>query len=462
MSTVAIAPLTFVLNGKPVVVEHAGAGTTLLDFLRARGLTGAKEGCAEGECGACAVALVTAEGGGSAYRVVNSCLMPVVVAAGHEIVTVEDLADGQNLAPAQRAMAEAGGSQCGYCTPGFVMSLFAEQYRPGRSGACDPLALAGNLCRCTGYRPIRDAAISLGAPPPGRHRDRLSDPAPQLVALDAPGFSRPASIEEYVHVVGRHPDATLIAGGTDLGVDMNLKGRRWTHLVGLDAIGELRELTETAHAVRIGAGVPLAEIGRRWRGAPAVIHEWLELFASPSIRNRATLGGNLATASPIGDAAPLLLALDAIVHLAGPAGRRTTPLATFFTGYRTTALRPRELLVAVEIPKPFPAMVRFYKIAKRRLDDISTVAAAMAIDLDAARVVRRAGLAFGGVAASPLRVAEAEAALVNQPWNAAAVARVQRVIDRTLTPLSDHRGSKEYRLDVTKSLVEKFLWETGS
>jgi xanthine dehydrogenase small subunit len=190
------------------------------------------------------------------------------------------------------------------------------------------------------------------------------------------------------------------------------------------------------------------------------VDEWLALFASPPIRNRATLGGNLATASPIGDSAPLLLALDASIQIAGPNGRRTLPLASFFTGYRRTALQRGEILTTIEIPKPLPAFVRFYKVAKRRLDDISTVAAAMAIDLDATGRVRRARFAFGGVAASPLLVPEAEQVVAGQPWNESAVEGVQDVLERVLTPMSDHRGSKEYRREVSKSLVEKFWWES--
>ena len=252
----------------------------------------------------------------------------------------------------------------------------------------------------------------------------------------------------------------LVAGGSDLAVESNLRGRRVPHLVSLESIDELRDWVETPDAVRIGAALPLADIGLRWRTAPAVVHEWLELFASPPIRNRATLGGNLATASPIGDAAPLLAALEARVHVAGAAGRRTIPLSSFFVSYRRTALRAGEIVTAVEIPKPLPAFVRFYKVAKRRFDDISTVAAAMAVERDDAGRVRLARFAFGGVAATPIRLTEAEEAVVDQPWHEAAVERVQQVIDRTLTPLSDHRGSSAYRREVAKSLVEKFWWES--
>jgi len=452
--------LSFLLNGRDVHVSDLLPQTTLLDFLRARGLTGAKEGCAEGECGTCSVAMVVDEDRGSAYRVVNSCLIFLPAAANREFYTVESLAELGELSDVQRAMAAAGGSQCGYCTPGFVMSLFAEQYRRDRQGQCDPLAMAGNLCRCTGYRPIRDAALAVGPAPRGRFRDRLDLPAPALDRVMVDGFSRPTTLDECVATLQSNPDAMLIAGCTDLGVEANVHDKRWTHMVSVEGVPELHECSENAASVRIGAAVPLSDIGQRWRGAPAVVHEWLALFASPPIRNRATLGGNLATASPIGDAAPLLLALDASIHIAGLNGRRTLPLASFFTGYRRTVLQRGEILATIDIPKPLPGFVRFYKAAKRRLDDISTVAAAMAIDRDNAGRVRRARFAFGGVAPSPLLVREAEQVVVGQVWNENAVERVQDVLDRTLAPMSDHRGSKEYRREVSKSLVEKFWWES--
>ena len=461
-ATSSPAPLQFLLNGRSVRIDEGASATTLLDFLRARGLTGAKEGCAEGECGACTVVIVVDEGGRSAYRAVNSCLILLPTIAGHEVYTVESLAAGGELSDVQHALARAGGSQCGYCTPGFVMSLFAEQYRLDRQEPCDPLALAGNLCRCTGYRPIRDAALAVGAPPAGAFLDRLRRPAPVPAAVAGRHFSRPPTIDDALAVIDADPGATLIAGGTDLAVESNLRGRRSTHLVSLEGIEELRACSDTADAITIGAALPLTDIGRRWSGAPAVFHEWLARFASPPVRNRATLGGNLATASPIGDAAPLFAALDAVVRVAGVAGRRTIPLSSFFVSYRHTAMRPGEIITAVEIPKPLPAFVRFYKVAKRRLDDISTVAAGMAMDLDEAGRVRRARFAFGGVAATPVRVTEAEDAVRDQVWDAVAVERVQRILDQTLTPMSDHRGSKEYRLEVARSLVEQFWWEGRS
>ena len=453
-----MSAIEFRLNGHLVRVDNPPPQTTVLDFIRTRGLTGAKEGCAEGECGACAIALLEP----GRYRVVNSCLMFLPMAAGREIYTVESLAVDGELSEVQHAMSAGGGSQCGYCTPGFVVSLFAEHYRLDRAGPCDVEALAGNLCRCTGYRPIRDAALSLGPAPDDEFRRRLETPPAPLAAFAVAGFARPATVEACLDILRANPDAKIVAGATDVGVESNLFGRRWPYLISLDALDELREFSSTPQRVTIGAALSLNEIGERWTDAPDAVREWLTLFASPLIRNRATLGGNLATASPIGDAAPLLLALDAIVHLASPSGRRSIPLASFFTGYRKTIMRPGELITAVEIPKPFPQFVRFYKVAKRRLDDISTVAAALALDVDATGKVRRAGVAFGGVAATPVRVLEAEAALIDQAWNDAAVERVQGILDRVLTPMSDHRGSKEYRLEVSKALVEKFRWEHAS
>ena len=435
---------------------------TLLDWLRDYGLTGAKEGCAEGECGACAVVVVApdpdAPSDRATFRVVNSCLMFLPMADGREIVTVEGLASGGELADVQRVMAAAGGSQCGYCTPGFVISLFAEQYRPDRTGPCDPLATAGNLCRCTGYRPIRDAALALGPPPRGPHLQRLDQPVPPLPPLSVDGFTRPSTLDACLALLAADPDAKLAAGATDLGVESNLRSRRWRHVIDVDGIAELKAFDDAPDAVTIGAALSLTDIGRQWTTAPPFIQEWLTLFASPPIRNRATLGGSLATASPIGDAAPLLTALDARLHLAGADGRRTVDVAAFFAGYRRTVLRPGEMLTAIDIPKPLPHFVRFFKVAKRVLDDISTVAAAMALDFDGG-VVRRARLAFGGVAATPLRAVAAEDAIAGRPWDEDAVARAQDVLDRTLRPMSDHRGSAEYRLEVSKALVEKFWWE---
>jgi xanthine dehydrogenase small subunit len=433
--------IDFLLNGQPVRAE-GDAQTTLLNLLRARGFTGAKEGCAEGECGACTVAMVRQRDGVTVYVPVNSCLLLAPMASGQEIYTVEALADHGPLHPVQQAIVECGGSQCGYCTPGFVMSLFCEQYRPGRTGPCNTHAMSGNLCRCTGYRPIAAAAEGLGPAPADAWSERLKLPAPDMAAAECDGFARPASLTECFALMQEHPEARLIAGGTDLVVEANLRLRRFPYLISVEAMAELSALRESESEIEIGAGIPLSEIG-------VLPREFIELFASPLIRNRATLGGNLATASPIGDAAPLLLAMDACLRLVSAAGERTAPLSEFFVSYRKTILEPGELIVSVILPKPLPRVVRFYKAAKRRMDDISTVAAAFAIAADG-----QLRMAYGGVAPVPIRAYAAEAA-----GNAA---RAREILAHTLRPISDHRGSAAYRLALAQNLLDRFRWEEAA
>ena len=451
---------SFTLNGQRVDVGDADPHMTLLWFLRSRGLTGTKEGCAEGECGACAVALVRRDAEGrTRYEPVNSCLLLLGSVADHEVVSVEGIANGE-LHPVQEAMAAAGGSQCGYCTPGFVVSLFAEYYRPDRSGY-DPEAISGNLCRCTGYRPIRDAAKGLGKPAADdRFRRRLELAPPELSSVSAPGFFRPRTLKEALARIAEHPDAAIVAGGTDLVVEANQRYRRWQTFVSLESVDELHAFEWLDDCLRIGAAVPLATVEQRVHEKLPMFAELFPLFASRLIRNRATLGGNLVTASPIGDGPPALLALDAEVEIAGPGGERTVPLADFFTGYRKTALAPGEVLVAVRIPRPFADVMRFYKISKRVLDDISTVAAAFTLRLDDGGKIREARLAYGGVAATPVRALDAERALVGEPWTHATVKKAQGVLAKSFSPISDHRGSAGYRDAMLLRLLEKFHFDT--
>jgi xanthine dehydrogenase small subunit len=459
----------FVLNGKPVRESSIAAQTTLLDYIRGRGLTGAKEGCAEGECGACAVLFIHAGVNGAACQSVNSCLVPLPAAAGREIYTVEALqevgAEPGRLADAQRAMAERGGSQCGYCTPGFVVSMFAQQ----QSGPVEEFAqsdLGGNLCRCTGYRPIRDAMRSLGPPGDTPMRRRLALPVAPVLPFDyqfsGGRFSRPGSLSECLELAARNQNARFVAGNTDLGVITNLRQERFAHLISLDGVPELREFHESAESIEIGAGLTLTEIEERWNQAPGLFYDWLRLFASPLIRNRATLGGNLSTASPIGDAAPMLLALDADVRIAGAADERVVPLHAFFREYRKTDMGPGEILRSVRIPKPLPSFVRFYKVAKRRVDDISTVAAGISVRSDRSGRITSARIALGGVGPMPLRAFEAEEAIIGSRVGARVgdveLERAKEMLRRTLHPMSDHRGSAAYRLAMAQRLLEKFFW----
>lgn len=442
------------LAGTP---PHASA----LDWLRSVGLTGAKEGCAEGECGACAVMLATpADGGGTAWTPVNACLLPALALDGQEVVTVEGLGSPDDLHPVQEQLAAAGGSQCGYCTPGFVCSMAAEFYRPDRVPQ-EPTAehgpngfhlhaIGGNLCRCTGYRPIRDAAYALGMPQADDPlRERLSAPAPAAVATRAgtPGaaFARPASLDEALALLRDEPSAVAVAGSTDWGVEANLRGARAPLIVAVDRLPELCTIAEGDGFVGIGAAVPLSEIERALGTRMPLLGQLLPQFASRLIRNRATLGGNLGTASPIGDAAPALLALDAqLVLQSADSGRRTVDLTEYFTGYRTTVRLPGELIVEVCIPDHAASLTAFHKVSKRRFDDISSVAVAFALDIEDGAVTR-ARIGLGGIAATPLRAYATEQALLGKPWNLDTVRAAAAVLEGEGTPLSDHRAGAEYR-----------------
>jgi xanthine dehydrogenase small subunit len=460
--------IRFVLNGSAIEVAEAATHVTLLQWLRSHGRCGSKEGCAEGECGACAVALVTSEPGeaGSHFEPVNSCLLPLLALDGREVVTVEGVASSpETLHPVQRSMIEAGGSQCGYCTPGFVVSLFCEYYRPGRR-EYDPESISGNLCRCTGYRPIADVAKSLPQPVPGDPRlVQLGRRAEPLAASEQPNFHRPTNVGDACALLERYPDALPIAGGTDLVVYANQRHQRYARLVSLEAASELHELSVTEHELVMGAAAPLSLL-ERWlehsaREAP-LLRQLLPLFSSRLIRNRATLGGNLATASPIGDAAPALLALGAELELVSSAGTRRIALSQFYTGYRQTVLARGELIRAVCVPKPLPALQRFYKVSKRVLDDISTVAVGLALTLDAEGRVERFGMGLGGVAATPLAAPSLERLAVGRSWDDATLALLVRESEGLGTPQSDLRGSASYRRAMLGKLLEKFFYETRS
>jgi xanthine dehydrogenase small subunit len=478
-----MATVAFEINGQNVIVNDVDPHCTLLEWLRASGRTGAKEGCAEGECGACAVAFVGRDvQGRPQFEAVNSCLVSLPEAHGRSIVSVEGLTQSAGpLHPVQQAMAEGGGSQCGYCTPGFVMSLFAEYYRPGRSDY-DAEAISGNLCRCTGYRPIVDAARGLRLPladdpwlarldaapfSPGRAGAGEAPPAFPPVDSVANGhrFLRPGSLAEVLEVLERDPEAVLLGGGTDLMVHANQRYTRYSTLVSLGGVAELSGIAWHENEVVIGAGVPLSHIERALDGERGqelrLLRQLLPLFSSRLIRNRATLGGNLGTASPIGDSPPVLLALGADVSLASRSGVRRLPLADYFIDYRKTALAPGEVIVSVHIPRPVARVQYFYKVSKRIMDDISSVAAAFALELDGAGRVERLQIAYGGIAAVPLRAHELERLALGRAWDDATLADLRLAARQLGTPMSDHRASAEYRRAMISSLLDRFFWDTS-
>ncbi|MDQ2757623.1 MAG: FAD binding domain-containing protein [Actinomycetota bacterium] len=463
-SVPADAPAVIV-NGRSHPLAGVPVHTSALDFVRGVGLTGAKEGCAEGECGACSVLVLrpSADSGTSRWTAVNACLVPAAALDGQEVVTAEGLGTSGALHPVQHEMAVRGGSQCGYCTPGFVCSMAAEYYRPDRTASdeqappgvehgpngFDLQALSGNLCRCTGYRPIRDAAWAL-EPPPATDPlvGRTTRPAPEsrptrLTHGDAV-FVRPATLEQAITLLTQHADAVVVAGSTDWGVAVNLLGTRAPLVISIDRLAELRSLSVAGDVVEIGAALTLSEVESRLAGRIPLLDSLFPQFASRLIRNGATLGGNLGTGSPIGDAAPVLLALEAGLVLAGPGGDREVALDTYFTGYRRSVRRADELIRAVRIPLPLAGVTAFHKIAKRRFDDISSVAVAYAVQLDHG-FVTKARIGLGGVAATPVRAHATEDALEGRPWSRDTVLAAAAVLREEGTPLDDHRASSRYR-----------------
>lgn len=457
-----------VVNGQHRPLVGVPAHTNALDFVRGLGLTGAKEGCAEGECGACAVLVLRpAPDAGSRWTAVNACLVPAAALDGQEVVTAEGLGTPEHLHPVQEELAVRGGSQCGYCTPGFVCSMAADYYRPGRGEGLDVHAVSGNLCRCTGYRPIRDAAEALAAPPADDALARRQDqPAPPPAPTRLEAFARPADLAEALDLLREHPDATVVAGTTDLGVEANLRGRRPSYVVAVDRLPELREVSvddprDPDGTVEIGAGLTLAEVEAALGGAVPLLDEVWPQFASPLIRNGATIGGNLATASPIGDLPPALLALDASVVLASLDGDREVPLAEFFTGYRQTVMEPGELVRAVRVPRPLAGLTAFHKVAKRRYDDISSVAVGLALDVVDGTVVR-ARIGLGGVAATPVRALATEAALEGRPWTSGTVEAAAEVMRGEGTPIDDQRASAAYRSAMLGNALRRLWAETAT
>ena len=477
MTTQALRAPALTVNGDVTPIGDVSVHTTVLDWLRDRGLTGAKEGCAEGECGACSI-LVARPGTSSSteWTAVNACLLPVASLDGQEVITSEGLGTVDALHPVQQEMAVRGGSQCGFCTPGFICSMAAEYYRPERacgsysehdhehgSNGFDLHALSGNLCRCTGYRPIRDAAYALDEPTEDDAfavRRLAPPPAPVPTGMvSAEGeFIRPASLDHALAVLGERDDAVVVAGSTDLGVQVNIFGSRPQLTIAIDRLEELREFSFGADEVRLGAALTLTEIERRLGGRVPLLAQLFPQFASRLIRNGATIGGNLGTGSPIGDTPPALLALDARLVLASSRGERVVPLAEYFTGYRQTVKAPDELIKTIVIPLPLAPITAFHKIAKRRFDDISSVAVAFALDVRDGMVVDVA-VGLGGVAATPVRATATEEALRGRPWDADTVRDAAAVLREEGTPIDDHRSSAAYRVAMLEQSLLKFYEE---
>jgi xanthine dehydrogenase small subunit len=472
--------VSFVLDDQVKSLEFGPGSlrptTTVLQYLRSLpDHRGVKEGCAEGDCGACTVALgEIGPDGRVRYRAIDSCLMLVPMLHGRMLVTVENLkAPGGALHPVQRTMADGHGSQCGFCTPGIVMSLFALYQGPrpfSREHAT--MMLSGNLCRCTGYRTILDAAMDA----PGiaatdsfdadesTIADRLRSIPPVSLAIVTQGqrYFRPATLAEALTLRRDHPDAVIVNGATDVGLRITIGHEILEEILDLSGVPELGRLEERSDGLVIGAGVRLADLMEVVNGRHDAMHEMLRWFGSNQIRNLATLGGNLGTASPIGDSLPALIASRARVQVAGLAGAREIPIDEFLLGYRRNACRPDELITAVVLPAPAPnEITRFYKISRRREMDISTASAAFRLVRDPGGTVREVTLAYGGMAEMAKRARRTEAWLTGRPWTRQTLEPAADMVAGEFTPISDTRGSAEMRGIVARNLLMKFFVDTS-
>ncbi|MEO8124859.1 MAG: xanthine dehydrogenase small subunit [Burkholderiales bacterium] len=478
-------PIRFFHRGEIVEIDAAAPTRTVLDWLREDvRCSGTKEGCNEGDCGACTVVIGELAEPGDAHAVrgltlstVNACIQFLPTLDGKALFTVEDLKalNGGALHPVQQAMVDCHGSQCGFCTPGFVMSLWSTYEHHGATGSVptrQQLAdeLSGNLCRCTGYRPILDAGQRMfdlpvatldTAPVLATLRSMQTDAALTYAAVGTGDrFFAPRTLDDLAALREQHPKAQLLAGSTDVGLWVNKQFKPLGDLIYIGAVDGLKRITTIERELVIGAGASLEDAWRalaeRW---PSLTEVWLR-FASPPIRHAGTMGGNVANGSPIGDSAPVLMALDAQIDLRKGARTRRMALTEFYTDYMKSRLEPGEFVQSIVVPKlPAGREVRAYKISKRFDCDISALCAGFAIELDG-EVVRAVRLAFGGMAAIVKRAAQAEAALVGKRWDEGAVQAAQAAIAQDFKPLTDMRASADYRQQVARNLLQRFWLET--
>ena len=485
--------IRYVLDGEVRTIESVAPTMSVLNFLREElGRTGTKEGCAEGDCGACTVVLAELDGDGVRFRAVNSCIQFVPTLDGKELITVESLKrDDGSLHPVQRALVDCHGSQCGFCTPGFVMSLFAvykTSHAPTRAAIGD--ALSGNLCRCTGYRPIVDAGVKMyeyGTDREDRHQhwmncsfssatDReMTQSEREMIErlrairrLDtltvrhgAATFYAPVTLKDFASLREAHPDARILAGGTDVGLWVTKQHKELPTVLYVGDVAELKEIRDTGDALRIGAAANLTDAYEALVARHPELSELYRRFASPPIRNAGTLGGNVANGSPIGDSMPALIVLGATLTLRKGKHTREIPLDEFYLAYQKTALEPGEFVEAVNVPhRTAGAHLRTYKISKRFDQDISAVCGAFRIVLDNGRVTD-ARIAYGGMAAVPKRASAAERVLAEREWTEAAAHAAMAALAEDFAPLTDMRASSAYRKSIARNLLYKFWLETS-
>jgi xanthine dehydrogenase small subunit len=504
-------PLQFLRRGQPVALGNVPPDRTLLQVLREDlGCTGTKEGCGEGDCGACTVVLGEARDGKVHYSAVNSCIRLAHSIDGMALWTVEDLTadpliqpagenppalhQATNLHPAQEAMVQCHGSQCGFCTPGFVMSLFGMYQKyiaPTLPTACGSLPprggpsalgqvchgqpitrelaqeeLSGNLCRCTGYRPILDAAQQMAALPAMAVNEPLLLQKLELLAHTQQAqeadssYISPTTLPALLAARAAHPGAQVVAGCTDVGLWVTKLHRQYAQVLDVTRAAELRAVQQDAHHIRIGAAVTLTDAFAVLTVQWPQLHRFATRFAGLPVRNAGTLGGNVANGSPIGDSMPLLIALRAQVVLASTRGERTLALEDLYTGYRQNVMAADELLVRILVPRPAQTeRLAAYKVSKRFDDDISAVCLVLNLDIVDGMVLR-ARIGAGGVAATPARARQTEAALTGQPWSQATVEQATAALQAEFSPISDMRASGAYRSAVLAGLLQRFWLES--
>ncbi len=469
----------FLLDGEIVEASGIDPTTTVLQYLRRHiRRVGTKEGCAEGDCGACTVAVGSLKGSEIEYRAINACIAFLPTLDGRELVTVESLAEGGALHPVQRAMVECHGSQCGFCTPGFVMSLFVhyENEAPtDHKSLCD--AVAGNLCRCTGYGPILAAGRQMNELPRAMMRSSAQDTIAKLktirrtkdVALsyhcDRAGvdmrYFAPKSLSVLLKLRAQYPKATLVSGATDVGLWVTKQHRTLEAVIALNEVRELATISEDESGLNIGATVAYSDAHSALSRWHPDFGEVVRRLGSTQIRNRGTIGGNIANGSPIGDTMPLLIAGGAWLVLRSLRGERALPLQSFFLAYQRQDLQPDEIIERIHLPRLHAGVYfRAYKISKRFDQDISALCGAFALEIVDGRV-DAARVAFGGMAATPKRASSCEAALAGKAWTLETVENAAAALERDFSPISDMRASAGYRMAAAKNLLKKaFLeWE---
>ncbi|HNX07321.1 MAG TPA: xanthine dehydrogenase small subunit [Bacteroidales bacterium] len=472
----------FVFNDQIQEVDFTnseyGPTTSVLKYLRSlAGHKGVKEGCGEGDCGACTLVLAEVNGDRLRYKAVDSCLVFLPMIHGKQLITVENLTDAKgNLHPVQQAMVDLYASQCGYCTPGFVMSLFAlykSPLKPAREVILD--SITGNLCRCTGYLPIIEAAakacskkdkdiFSIREKQTIRLLKQINSQDVILIQTPKQKYYKPFKLADALELKRKHPDALVISGNTDTGLRVSKKHELLTEIIDISAVEELKSITETKQSLSIGAGVSMEEIKLATEKLVPALHKMLTVFGSKQIRNLATMGGNIGSASPIGDTLPVLMACNAVVALSSHNASRVLGIQDFIRGYRTTDLRKDEIICSIGIPFPEKGqIIKSYKISKRKTLDISTCSAGFMLELNKKdQTVKNIILAFGGMAASTRRATNTENFLLGKKWTRTTVEKATALLYREFTPLSDARSGEEFRRLAARNLLWKFYEETTS